>query len=73
MVCIRGTAPAGPNGWTYSAFFKTQYVQSRYSADNDCCGAQQYHPFVELSEPTESPLPSPSPASAPKKRGKRHP
>jgi hypothetical protein len=60
MVCIRGTPPAGPQGWTYSAFFKEKYVQSRYSADNDGCGGQQFHPFLDPA--TISP---PSPAAAP--------
>jgi hypothetical protein len=69
MVCIRGTPPAGPAGWTYSAFFsQTAYVKSRYSADADGCAAQQYHPFVEVAPPS----PSPSPTSEPKKHGKRH-
>jgi len=27
MVCIRGTPPVGPQGWTYSAFFKDTYVE----------------------------------------------
>ena len=66
MVCIRGTQPSGPQGWTYSAFFKDTYVQSRYSADNDGCSGQQFHPFVDPAN-----IPPPSPVAAPTSR-KRH-
>jgi hypothetical protein len=64
MVCIRGTPPVGPQGWTYSAFFKETYVQSRYSADNDGCSGQQFHSFVD---PATIPPPSPAATRAPKK------
>ena len=64
MVRIRGTQPTGSQGWTYSAFFKDKYVQSRYSADNDHCNAQQFHPFVD---PAKIPPPSPAAAPVPKK------
>jgi len=63
MVCIRGTPASGPQGWTYSAFFKDKYVQSRHSADNDGCNGQQFHPFIDPAT-----IPPPSTAPAPKKR-----
>jgi hypothetical protein len=63
MVCIRGTQSSGPQGWTYSVFFKEKYVQSRYSADYDGCSGQQFHPFVDPAK-----IPPPSPAPVPKKR-----
>jgi hypothetical protein len=60
MVCIRGTPPSGLQGWTYSAFFKDKYVQSRYSADNDGCSGQQFHPFVDPATiPPRTPVPTP--------------
>ena len=62
MVCIRGTMPSGAKGWTYSVFYKAAYVQSRYSADADGCGGQQFHPFVDPAT-----IPPPPPAPAPKK------
>ena len=66
MVCIRGTRPVDPQGWPYVVFFKETYGSSRYSADADGCGGQQYHPYV--APPTPSPSASPSPTPA--KRGK---
>ena len=64
MVCIRGTPPVGPQGWTYSAFFKDTYVQSRYSADFDGCSGQQFHPFID---PATVPPPKPAATLVPKK------
>jgi len=58
IVCIRGTTPRGPKNWTYTIFFKEQYTRSRYSADYDGCGGQQYHPF---SPPSPTPPPAPAP------------
>jgi len=58
MVCIRGKPPSGPPEWTYSAFFKDKYVQSRYSADNDGCNAQQFHPFVDPANVTPPSTPA---------------
>jgi hypothetical protein len=58
IICIRGTPPAGPRNRTYTVFFKQQYTRSRYSADYDGCGGQQYHPFVD---PAKIPPPAPVP------------
>ena len=58
IICIRGTPPAGPKNWTYTVFFKQQYTSSRYSADYDGCGRQQYHPFVDPAKiPPSAPVP----------------
>jgi len=67
IVCIRGTPPRGPKNWTYTIFFKEQYTRSRYSADFDGCGGQQYHAF---SPP--SPTPPPAPATPAKTVKKPH-
>ena len=57
IICIRGTHPVGPTGWTYSAFFTQTYVTSRYSVDADRCAGQRYHPFTDT--PSLRPAPEP--------------
>jgi len=67
IVCIRGTPPKGPKNWTYTVFFKERYTSSRYSADYDGCGGQQYHPFSLPSSTPQPPSIPVSPVGKPKK------
>jgi hypothetical protein len=45
MVCVRSAKSEDARRLTYSVFFgKTGYVNSRYSASNENCASQAYHP-----------------------------
>ena len=56
MVCIRSAQSEETRRITYTAFFKDEYTDSRYSAIVDGCAAQGYHLF----QPPQPPQP-PSP------------
>jgi hypothetical protein len=51
MVCIRSASSEESKRITYSAFFKSEYISSRYSAIFDGCAANQYHPFNDQPIP----------------------
>jgi hypothetical protein len=72
MVCIRSATSDEAKRITYSVFYGKdangkdgQYLKSRYSVYVDNCGSQTYRLF------DDTPSPSPSPVSGPKKHHKR--
>jgi hypothetical protein len=51
LLCIRSAKTEESKRITYSAFFKDAYTNSRYSAIDDGCATQVYHPFKEQPIP----------------------
>ena len=49
LICLRSGKSEQSKRLTYSAFFKKDYVSSRWSAFVDNCGEQVYHPFKGAS------------------------
>ena len=48
LICLRSAKSEESKRITYSAFFTSSYVSSRYSSILDSCAEQVYHPFREL-------------------------
>ena len=45
LICVRSAKSEESKRLTYSAFFKKDYVSSRWSVFVDRCGEQVYHPL----------------------------